>query len=109
MSPGTIALIVVAVSVAAWGLFMANITIRRQRQAASTREHPAAGEESRGAEISHQQASAPSSDVTVEKVPETKLKPLTPAQMEVTRRQFLNRVMTASFSAFLGFFGMATL
>ena len=33
MSPGTIALIVVAVSIAAWGLFMANVTIRRERKA----------------------------------------------------------------------------
>ena len=32
MSPGTIALIVVAVSVAAWGLFMANVTIRKTRK-----------------------------------------------------------------------------
>src|SRR5215210_2415612 len=36
-------------------------------------------------------------------------KPLTPDQMAVSRRQFLNRAWTASFSAFLGFFGMATL
>ena len=32
MSPGTIALIVVAASIAAWGLFMANTIIRRERQ-----------------------------------------------------------------------------
>lgn len=110
MSPGTIALIVVAVSVAAWGLFMANVTIRRQRKAAAdARTHPAAGEDARGAAATESQAPAPSQDVTVEKVPEQKLKPLTPEQLAVSRRQFLNRALTASFSAFLGFFGMATL
>ena len=34
MSPGTIALIVVAVSIALWALFMANVTMRKQRRAA---------------------------------------------------------------------------
>lgn len=104
MSPGTIALIVVAVSVAAWGLFMANVTIRRQRKAAGaaeTREHPAQ------AAAAHSEPEP--EEVTVEKVPKEKLKPLTPDQLSVSRRQFLNRAWAASFSAFLGFFGMATL
>ena len=48
-------------------------------------------------------------DVTVRKVPERQRKSLTPDQMAVTRRQFLNRAWTASFSLFLGFFGMSTL
>lgn len=111
MSPATIALIVVAVSVAAWGLFMANVTIRRQRKAAGdTREHPAAGEGS-GLPTRPQPAAAAAGGgtVTVETVPAKKLKPLTPEELAVTRRQFLNRAWTASFSAFLGFFGMATL
>ncbi|MCA1671813.1 MAG: hypothetical protein LC799_06275 [Actinobacteria bacterium] len=34
MSPGTIALVVVAVSVALWALFMAGLTMRKQRRAA---------------------------------------------------------------------------
>ncbi len=116
MSPGTIALIVVAVSVAAWGVFMANVTIRRQRKAVSgadTRQHPAQGEEARGAALVQPTPVAAGAgtagDVTVQKVPEEKLKPLTPEQLAVSRRQFLNRAWAASFSAFLGFFGMATL
>lgn len=113
MSPGTIALIVVAVSVAAWGLFMANVTIRKQRKAASAaekREHPTHGEESRGAGVADTAPAASSDDdVKVDKVPKEKLKPLTPDQLSVSRRQFLNRAWAASFSAFLGFFGMATL
>ncbi|MEA2517655.1 MAG: cytochrome b6-f complex iron-sulfur subunit, partial [Actinomycetota bacterium] len=48
-------------------------------------------------------------EVTVQTVPPAQLKPLTPDQMGVSRRQFLNRAWTASFSAFLGFFGMGTL
>jgi cytochrome b6-f complex iron-sulfur subunit len=112
VSPGTIALIVVAVSVVGWGLFMANVTIRRQRKAAASsaeaadREHPAAA----GTATETQPAEEkPEPKVTVEKVPEKKLKPLTPSQMAVSRRQFLNRAWTASFTAFLGFFGMSTL
>lgn len=115
MNPGTIALILVAVSVVAWALFMVNVTVRRQRKAvggATTREHPAAGEESRGAAVvqtSPAAATAGGGDVAVQQVPKEKLKPLTPEQLAVSRRQFLNRAWAASFSAFLGFFGMATL
>lgn len=115
MNPGTIALILVAVSVVAWALFMVNVTVRRQRKAVSgagTREHPAAGEESGGAGVvqtSPAAATAGGGDVTVQEVPKEKLKPLTPEQLAVSRRQFLNRAWAASFSAFLGFFGMATL
>src|SRR5437867_2865765 len=125
MSPGTIALIIVAVSVAGWGAFMANVTIRRQRKAAAksgaaTRAHPAAT----GTESSVSSEQAPSdeaggggvatltrteTEVTVEKIPERKLKPLTPEQLAVSRRQFLNRAWTVSFLGFLGFFGMSTL
>ena len=112
MSPGTIALIVVAVSVAAWGLFMANLTIRRQRKAAGaaeTRESPAKGEGAALATGTPAAAGAGGGQVTVEKVPEEKRKPLTPDQLAVSRRQFLNRAWTVSFVTFLGFFGMSSL
>ena len=113
MSPGTIALIVVAVSVAAWGLFMANLTIRRQRKAAGgaeTRESPAKGEGAATlATGTPAAAGAGGGQVTVEKVPEERRKPLTPEQLAVSRRQFLNRAWTVSFLTFLGFFGMSSL
>lgn len=48
-------------------------------------------------------------EVSVQKVPEKKRKPLTPDQMAVSRRMFLNRAWTATFATFLGFFGMSTL
>ncbi|MBA2272395.1 MAG: Rieske 2Fe-2S domain-containing protein [Actinobacteria bacterium] len=48
-------------------------------------------------------------DVSVQRVPEKKRKPLTPDQMAVSRRMFLNRAWTATFATFLGFFGMSTL
>lgn len=104
MSPGTIALIVVAISVAGWGAFMANVTIRKQRK--SARE---AGAGAAPATPASSEASEPAPEVTVQKVPAKELKPLTPQQMAVSRRQFLNRAWTSSFSAFLGFFGMGTL
>ncbi|HWC15192.1 MAG TPA: ubiquinol-cytochrome c reductase iron-sulfur subunit [Actinomycetota bacterium] len=112
MSPSTIALIVIAVSVALWGLFMANVTIRRQRRdpsnAAATREHPAeAGHDPVTSPA--QSASEPRPAVTVEKVPPAERKPLSPGELAVSRRQFLNRAWTASFTAFLGFFGMSSL
>ena len=112
MSPGTIALIVVAVSVAAWGLFMANLTIRRQRKAAGgaeTRESPAKGEGAALATGTPAAAGAGGGQVAVEKVPEERRKPLTPDQLAVSRRQFLNRAWTVSFVTFLGFFGMSSL
>jgi cytochrome b6-f complex iron-sulfur subunit len=106
VSPGTIALIVIAVSVAAWGLFMANITIRRERRTTlagtAVAERPEAAPEAEAAE-------EPGPPVEVKKVPEKERKPLTPEQMAVSRRQFLNRAWTASFTAFLGFFGMGSL
>lgn len=112
MSPATIAFIVVGVSVLLWALFMINVTVRRQRKARAqsglmTREHPAAA----GTEpvTSPAQSAADKPEVTVEKVPPAQLKPLSPEQLSVSRRQFLNRAWTASFSAFLGFFGMGTL
>ena len=110
MSPATIAIIVVAVSVAAWGLFMANVTIRRERKARADTDVPSDPETAKTAEASpSSDDAADKPEVTVEKTPEKKLKPLTPEQMAVSRRQFLNRAWTASFSSFLGFFGMATL
>ncbi len=116
MTPGTIALVVVAVSVAVWALFMANVTIRRQRQArkSETREHPARGEGATraggaGATATPAAATAGGGSVAVEKVPAERLKPLTPEQLAVSRRQFLNRAWGASFTAFLGFFGMSSL
>jgi len=107
VSPGTIALIVVAVSVAAWGLFMANLTIRRQRKAA--KEAAEAGRTPEPAPVVASAHGEKSSDVTVEKVPEPQRKPLTPGQLAVSRRQFLNRAWGYSFAGFLGFFGMGTL
>lgn len=113
MSPGTIALIVVAVSVAAWALFMANITIRRQRKAAEVGSTP--GEEERGSgtlstgKTATAGAGAGGGDVTVQTVPEKKRKPLSQEELAVSRRQFLNRAWGLSFMGFLGFFGMSSL
>ena len=117
MSPGTIALIVVAASVVAWALFMLNVTVRRERKAAKATAPAATEAAGRGEQESastspsaaKETAAEPDKEVTVEKVPEKKRKPLTPSQLAVSRRQFLNRAATASFTAFLGFFGMATL
>ncbi len=116
MNPGTIALILVALSVVAWALFMVNVTVRRQRKAATgaaSREHPVGTHDSKAATVVPTSAAvgatAGGGEVTVETVPKEKLKPLTPEQLAVSRRQFLNRAWAASFSAFLGFFGMATL
>ena len=117
MSPGTIALIVVAVSVAAWALFMANVTIRRQRKAAGegagsreTRESVAKGEGA-ASPTSAQPAAATAGggEVTVKKVPQAERKPLTPDQLAVSRRQFLNRAWVVSFMTFLGLFGLSSL
>jgi cytochrome b6-f complex iron-sulfur subunit len=104
MSPATIAFIVVAASILLWAAWMVNTTVRRQRKAA-------AGATAEPAPVAATPAVATagggSADVTVEK-PKT-LKPLTPEQMAVSRRQFLNRAWTFSFGLFLGFFGMSTL
>ncbi|HWL66499.1 MAG TPA: Rieske 2Fe-2S domain-containing protein [Actinomycetota bacterium] len=109
MSPGTIALIIVAVSIAAWAAFMANVTIRKQRKALAgagdTRAHPVEGEGA--AEPAKAQAAADTAPSKPQKAPPPP--PLTPDQLAVTRRQFLNRAWASSFSAFLGFFGMASL
>ncbi len=109
MSPGTIALIVVAASVAAWGLFMANITIRRERKAKAEAKALAVAAGDTGAQKVTAAAPEPEPEVTVTKVPEKQRKPLTPDQMAVSRRQFLNRTWSASFGIFLGIFGMSTL
>lgn len=111
MNPGVIALIVVAVSVAGWAAFMFFITVQRQRKAAAstataTREHPAAAGPAPTAEPA---AETSGGTTTVQQVPPAARKPLTPGELAVSRRQFLNRAWTASFTAFLGFFGMSTL
>lgn len=106
MSPGTIALIVVAASILGWAAFLVVVTGLRRRKA--TREHPAAaGKEPVTSPV--QSSAEPTPEVTVEKVPVARLKPLTTEQLSVSRRQFLNRAWTASFTAFLGFFGMSSL
>lgn len=112
MSPGTIALILVAVSIAAWAAFMANVTIRKQRKASA-----GAGAGAADAKAPEDGAAGPAAnvaakkddDVTVETVPEKKRKPLTHEQLAVSRRQFLNRAWSLSFMGFLGFFGMSSL
>jgi cytochrome b6-f complex iron-sulfur subunit len=114
VSPGTIALIIVAVSIAAWAAFMANVTIRRQRKAAAaataTRAENAAVGTTEVAPVTASPAAASSAgSVTVETVPEKKRKPLTTEQLAVSRRQFLNRAWSLSFLGFLGFFGMSSL
>jgi cytochrome b6-f complex iron-sulfur subunit len=106
VSPGTIALIVVAASIAAWGLFMANLTIRRNRKDPVLAT--ADGGTATAAPPKEEATSAPP-ETSVQKVPEKERKPLTPDQLAVSRRQFLNRAWTASFTCFLGFFGMSTL
>jgi cytochrome b6-f complex iron-sulfur subunit len=105
VSPSTIALIVVAVSIAAWALFMANLTIRRQRKAPAL---ATAGEAAAGTSTEAPPKPEPK-EVTVKKVPEKQRKPLTADQLAVSRRQFLNRAWTASFMGFLGLFGMSSL
>jgi cytochrome b6-f complex iron-sulfur subunit len=119
VSPGTIALIVVAISVAAWALFMASMTIRRARKLASAAggappvEHTSRAEaapvNARAAQTRAATPPAAEGNVTVEKVPERQRKPLTPDQLAVSRRQFLNRAWNASFLTFLGLFGMSSL
>jgi cytochrome b6-f complex iron-sulfur subunit len=103
VSPQTIALIVVAVSVAAWAAFMANLAVRRGRKPALATAEPA------GTPPQQRPGRGGGEQVSVKKVPERQREPLTPDQMAVSRRQFLNRAWTASFTAFLGFFGMASL
>ncbi|MFN2526749.1 MAG: ubiquinol-cytochrome c reductase iron-sulfur subunit [Actinomycetota bacterium] len=124
MSPGTIALLVIAASIAVWAAFMVNVTIRRERRNAKAtapagtevagrdEPQPAAGNLGR-AGVSPAQAAATTTtrdpEVTVQKIPPKQLKPLTTEQMAVSRRQFLNRASTLSFGVFLGFFGMSSL
>jgi cytochrome b6-f complex iron-sulfur subunit len=121
VSPGTIALIFIAAGIAVWALFMANLTIRRNRRAAvagSAVEHTSGTDEPEPTPASPMRAQAVSEGasaaaaqpgVTVRKVPEKQRKPLTPDQLAVSRRQFLNRAWTASFITFLGLFGMSSL
>ena len=111
MDIGTITLIVVAVAIAAWAAFMVNLIILRQRKAraAQTRESPAKGEGVALATGTPAAAGAGGGQVTVEKVAKEERKPLTPDQLSVSRRQFLNRAWTVSFMTFLGLFGMSSL
>ncbi len=120
MSPGTIALIVVAVSIAAWGLFMASVTMRRDKRTEVAAGPPGAATPAADTGRGTAEATATLTEdaetgtpeapaVEVKKVPEKQRKPLTPQQLAVSRRQFLNRAWTMSFMAFLGFFGMSTL
>lgn len=114
MSPGTIALIVVALSVAGWGLFMANLAIRRDRKDAALASASTGSSSGRAAAVetperTESPAPAKKPDVEVKKVPEKKRKPLTQEQLAVSRRQFLNRAWSGTFIAFLGFFGMGSL
>jgi cytochrome b6-f complex iron-sulfur subunit len=104
----------VALAIAAFVLFLANVTIRKQRKAAAaaspeTRAHPAAAGQSPSSYSTVEVPEETTPEVTVEKVPEKQRKPLTAGQLAVSRRQFLNRAWTASFLGFLGFFGMSTL
>jgi cytochrome b6-f complex iron-sulfur subunit len=87
---------------------MANIAIRRERKTALA---SAAGSGSGTATVDAPKESEAEKkpDVTVQKVPEKKKKPLTNEQLAVSRRQFLNRAWTGSFLTFLGFFGMGSL
>jgi cytochrome b6-f complex iron-sulfur subunit len=107
VSAGTIALVVVAVSVALWGVFMASLALRRNRKPALATASPAEAPSQPAQPGTSRGSGEP--EVTVQQVPERQRKPLSQEQMAVSRRQFLNRAWTASFSAFLGFFGMATL
>jgi cytochrome b6-f complex iron-sulfur subunit len=114
MSPATIALIVIALSVAAWGLFMANTIIRRERKAATASSAAAEARTEPQRSATDPEAPAgvtadPQPAVTVETIPKERRKPLTRDQLAVTRRQFLNRAWTMSFLGFLGFFGLSTL
>jgi cytochrome b6-f complex iron-sulfur subunit len=114
VSPGTIALIVVAASIAAWALFMVNVTIRKQRKASAGAGAGAADAKASPMQATAQPAAAGAGggstpEVTVETVPPKQRKPLTPDQLAVSRRQFLNRAWTLSFMGFLGFFGMSSL
>ncbi|HEX2239818.1 MAG TPA: ubiquinol-cytochrome c reductase iron-sulfur subunit [Actinomycetota bacterium] len=118
MSPGTIALLVVAASIAVWAAFMVNVTIRRERKNALATAP--AGTEVAGRDEPERAAGAmavatkPSATTTREPEsatakPAARPKPLTTEQMAVSRRQFLNRASTLSFGVFLGFFGMSSL
>jgi cytochrome b6-f complex iron-sulfur subunit len=108
VSPGTIALIVVAASVALWALFMVNLTIRRGRKPALATASASGGATTAETPAGETEA-PPAEEPEAAPAPKPAPKPLTREQMTVSRRQFLNRAWTASFTSFLGFFGMGTL
>ena len=110
MNPAALAFVGIALAILAFVLFVVNVTVRRQRKAAvagkkEQREHPATGPAVAG----EGESADTTPEVTVEKVPPKQRKPLTPGQLAVSRRQFLNRAWTVSFLGFLGFFGMSSL
>ncbi len=116
MNPSTIALFAVALGIALWAVLVVNARLVRPRKALAAaggrtaRQAPgeAAKPEPMRAEAPTQTSGA-RPEVSVQKVPERERKPLTNEQLAVSRRQFLNRAWTMSFSLFLGFFGMSTL
>jgi cytochrome b6-f complex iron-sulfur subunit len=108
MSPATIAIVVVAASVLVWAAFMVNVAWRRNRGAAlATAQGPGTSATST-AEPAPASRGSGEPEGTVKQMPRQP-KPLSTEQMAVSRRQFLNRAATASFTSFLGFFGMASL
>jgi cytochrome b6-f complex iron-sulfur subunit len=114
MSPGTIALIVVAVSILGWALFMARVTILKHREGSAAAGGSPKDTASTPASTTTGATATPAAatsggTVTVEKVPEKKRKPLSPEELAVSRRQFLNRAWSLSFVGFLGLFGMSSL
>lgn len=116
MSPGTIALIIVALSIGGWALFMANVTIRKHREGTAAAGGEPKDESAKPARPARPRrspkpaaAGAGGGNVTVETVPPAARKPLTPDELAVSRRQFLNRAWSLSFVGFLGLFGMSSL
>ncbi len=114
MKAEAVALVVLAL-MSGWGAFVL-ASARRQRTAYATSgtgayAHAAdAKPQAMKAEApTEERAPGGAGEVTVKRVAEKERKPLTPEQMAVSRRQFLNRAWTVGFTTFLGFFGMGTL
>jgi cytochrome b6-f complex iron-sulfur subunit len=134
VSPGTVALIVVAVSIAVWAVFLAGVIFGKEgvaRAAPGGRRQPSPGESSGEGVMAgikkrlkpaslrglRSAAKPPASEVDFKgerpapetKVPEEERKPLTAEQLAMSRRQFFNRAWTLTSAIFLGIFGMASL
>ena len=106
MSPQTIVVVVVAISLALWAAFLVNVARRRNHKGlAFATAQPSAQPRPQGEAPEPSGAGGTPAKTPPRRAPQ----PLTPEQMAVSRRQFLNRAWTASFTAFLGFFGMASL